>query len=314
MGWRFLYSPINVLDEARVAFIGLNPGGNHHPDDNFLAIPEGSSYVDEQFGSSEPGESPYQRQVQEVFNRIGEEADKVLAGNLVPFRSPNWNTLNNQAAALAFGKSLWTEALKKAAPQLVIAIGNEPRKAVKDILSIKKTTSIDLNWETQGGGQLTCERGVFDRGTFIGLPHLAKFKIMHRPESEEALMQLFDPEHLYSEEMEADVGNLHNELFGKWNILHAGTSHGSINIILDDEAGTLQIGKLRARLDCRFGKDRKSAQVNFSWQGLDNAGFASGRGEAQLTGPNELAGTIFVHGSIDMPFTGVRKQNLHKTM
>lgn len=34
LGWRLLYSPEAVLEGARVAFLGLNPGGNHRPPDH----------------------------------------------------------------------------------------------------------------------------------------------------------------------------------------------------------------------------------------------------------------------------------------
>lgn len=96
-GWRLLYSPENVLQDARVAFIGLNPGGlGAGPEAHAtLATPTGTStYRDEEWKPPrEPGEEKLQRQVLEVFRRLDVRPERVLAGNLVPFRSKDWERL-----------------------------------------------------------------------------------------------------------------------------------------------------------------------------------------------------------------------------
>ena len=48
LGWRFLYSPASVLDGAKVALIGLNPGGSiDDPTHAKFAMVSGSAYRDE---------------------------------------------------------------------------------------------------------------------------------------------------------------------------------------------------------------------------------------------------------------------------
>ena len=72
LGWRLLYSPEAVLERARVAFVGLNPGGNQAPADHAeFAMESGSAYAQERWGKP-PGQSTLQRQVLRLFEIVGE--------------------------------------------------------------------------------------------------------------------------------------------------------------------------------------------------------------------------------------------------
>ncbi|WP_127902574.1 hypothetical protein [Solirhodobacter olei] len=189
LGWRLLYSPASVLSHANVAFIGLNPGGDQiqpeHPD---ISTQVGSAYEDEAWGGYPPGESPLQRQVQALFGRLRIRPDQVLAGNLVPFRSPTWKSLVGRDDALAFGSNLWTEILAAARPSLVISMGNETTFALARLLDVKHPARREVGW-----GRVTATRGVSaDAATMlIGLPHLSRFRIITRPESARRLSGIF---------------------------------------------------------------------------------------------------------------------------
>ena len=53
LGWRLLYSPEDVLENARIAFIGVNPGGDYAPPDHAeFAVPSGSAYDMERCGGA----------------------------------------------------------------------------------------------------------------------------------------------------------------------------------------------------------------------------------------------------------------------
>ena len=186
LGWRLLYSPVGVLEGAKVAFLGLNPGGNYRPTDHAeFAMERGSAYAVEHWGAL-PGESNLQRQVLALFEMIGERPEAVLAGNLVPFRSPTWDALPNKQRALAFGKGIWRDILAEVSPQLVIAMGREAFTAMRDILGARITERISVNWGTVCG-----ERGDFATGTLVGIPHLSRFPIMMRSESRPGVRKLF---------------------------------------------------------------------------------------------------------------------------
>jgi hypothetical protein len=187
LGWRLLASPASVLEGAEIAFLGLNPGGSTRPKDHSeLSMECGSAYVRERWGNGLPGESPLQKQVRALFKRLGIEPDRVIAGNLVPFRSPSWADLNNREASLRFGEQLWGEILDRARPRLVIGMGRETYVSLCRILGATAAQSVPVGW-----GNVAATRAVFKGGLLIGLPHLSRFGIVTRAKSEAALQELF---------------------------------------------------------------------------------------------------------------------------
>jgi hypothetical protein len=186
LGWRLLYSPLDVLRVSRVAFIGLNPGGSHRPENHAeFAMENGSAYAQEPWGSFRPGKAPLQQQVLALVRLISERPESVLAGNLVPFRSPSWDVLPDRRSALVFGKRIWSDILAEVRPQLVIAMGGNVFSALGDILDVRATERIEVGW-----GSVCGERGEFSNGTLVGLPHLSRFSIITRAESQSGVRKL----------------------------------------------------------------------------------------------------------------------------
>ena len=55
LGWRLLYSPELVVESARIAFLGMNPGGAYKPTGHpEFAMPRGSAYILESWGGVPP--------------------------------------------------------------------------------------------------------------------------------------------------------------------------------------------------------------------------------------------------------------------
>jgi hypothetical protein len=187
LGWRFLYSPISVLQQAEVAFVGLNPGGAE-AEPNQLAMDAGSAYCREVWWDDyAPGCSPLQLQVQAVFAHLGVCPDEVLAGNLVPFRSPDWRSLCAPEEALSLGRSLWRDVLAAAGAKVVVAMGSIVRDELARILEIEPLRFLPTGW-----GRVRAARGEANGVTLIGLPHLSRYKIMGRAKSQESVNLLFD--------------------------------------------------------------------------------------------------------------------------
>ncbi len=187
LGWRLLASPADVLEGAEVAFLGLNPGGRIRPTDHAeFAMSSGSAYVNEQWAGNPIGCSPLQRQVRALFERLAVKPESVLAGNLVPFRSPDWASLENKKEAIEFGSELWCELLAHARPKLVIGMGQKVTRALSVLLDTFSEERVPVGW-----GATTGIRADFPSGTLIGLPHLSRFGIMLRPESQQGLRKLF---------------------------------------------------------------------------------------------------------------------------
>lgn len=184
--WRLLYSPRRVLAGARVAFIGLNPGGRFvDPAHGKFSCEAGSAYRKEveNWGPS----SKLQDQVMALFQRLGVAPEDVLAGNLVPFRSPSEKSLAGAYDALAFGIDLWNEILGKVSPEVVVTMGGTANHEISTLLGVREVKVYETGWGSQ-----TASRGTFIGGTWIGLPHLSRFTIMKRNASQSALNVLFE--------------------------------------------------------------------------------------------------------------------------
>ncbi|HWU64737.1 MAG TPA: uracil-DNA glycosylase family protein [Ensifer sp.] len=186
LGWRFLYSPERTLCGARVAFIGLNPGGSTEDDTHGrYAMDSGSAYSNESWAGYAPGESSLQRQVLALFKKLDIKPEHVLAGNLVPFRSPDWRSLKDRKASVQFGMELWVEALRSAKPSIVITMGTQATRIVAELLGVESLTKQHIGW-----GRVAAYSARYDGGWLIGLPHLSRFGVITRPQSSEALEKL----------------------------------------------------------------------------------------------------------------------------
>lgn len=185
LGWRLLYSPCRVLNGAKVAFIGLNPGGSLvNPAHGIFSCEGGSAYRKEieDWGK----DSALQDQVLAVFRRLRVVPEDVLAGNLVPFRSPGEDSLRDAESAISFGTRLWSEILAQARPSVVVTMGKKANQAVSGLLGVRNRENHPVEWKPN-----IASRGTFPGGTWIGLPHLSRFKIMNRPISQPALDRVF---------------------------------------------------------------------------------------------------------------------------
>ncbi len=187
LGWRFLYSPAKVLDGARVAFIGLNPGGRSDSDEHpRFCTYSGSAYQNESWSGHPQGQSPLQQQVLLLFSLLRVRAEHVLAGNLVPFRSPNWRSLPGHSTALRFGIDLWSDVLERASPSIIVTMGAIPNRAVCEILKPTRMEQAALSW-----GKASVYYGRAGSRHFVGLPHLSRFRVFGRQESTNALNLAF---------------------------------------------------------------------------------------------------------------------------
>lgn len=186
LGWRFLYSPKRVLSDAKVAFLGVNPGGSTlNPNHGVFSAELGSAYRRdiEEWGKS----SSLQDQAMALFQRIKVVPEDVLAGNLVPFRSPDESGIKKDKAAIAFGTKLWHRVFAQTRPPLIITMGQLTNLTISGVLGVQSIETYPVGW-----GSFCASRGTFNGGTWIGLPHLSHFKIMKRRESQQALDQLFE--------------------------------------------------------------------------------------------------------------------------
>lgn len=204
-GWRLLYSPKEVLDGAEVAFIGLNPAGSPPRDTAYFTVERGSAFVEERWEKSNQqstqeeakerfpeGEAPLQKQVCALFRKLHVNSapvkpECVLAGNLIPFHEPKWSNVQDRRSAIQFGEKMWKSMLLRAQPRLVIGMGKDVLCPLRRIFKARIPQSVLVNWGNIRGHRVRLAGG----GLLVVLPHLSRFSIIDRPESADALRDLF---------------------------------------------------------------------------------------------------------------------------
>ncbi|MBX3570073.1 MAG: hypothetical protein KF914_18565 [Rhizobiaceae bacterium] len=192
-GWRLLYCPWDLTANAKAAFIGLNPGGDEGKADHGEIDTAGSAYKIEDWSTSRrkflPDQSPLQLQVRRLFTGLGLESEEVLAGNLVPFRSPDWKSLNQRPAAIRFGMDLWERILSTATPEIIVVIGKQTWEAFLSRGHVRDAKAHSVNWKNY-----VVRRGLIKNTKIVGLPHLSRFPIIGRTANDEAIDWAFGPE------------------------------------------------------------------------------------------------------------------------
>jgi hypothetical protein len=182
LGWRLLYSPASVLDTAEVALIGLNPGGEGETDGHgVFAMTFGSAYVSECWGNARAGQSRLQRQVQQLSALLGVDPEQMLAGNLVPFRSPDFRRLPDPERAVRFGSDLWTDILREVRPRLIVTMSSVPEKVIARSLNARLVEAVPSGWGTV---QLRRWKGDAD---IVALPHLSRYALFSHADCLEPL-------------------------------------------------------------------------------------------------------------------------------
>jgi hypothetical protein len=182
LGWRFLTCPEGNIGTATVALVTENPGGASFQAPRW-SVEEGSAYEIERWKGCAPGQANLQRQVRRMFQVMGVKPDKVLSGYFVPFRSQEWNKLSNKSASIAFGINLWRKIFAQTNVQTVIAFGSRNCGThIVNILGAKHHASYPAAW-----GELTIDEYRFGSNRrLVVLPHLSRFSLFGRPQSEAA--------------------------------------------------------------------------------------------------------------------------------
>jgi hypothetical protein len=189
LGWRFMMSPEASFGTATLAVVGLNPGGSRaHGTD--WSYEEGNAYWRESWGGQPNGCAPLQRQVQGLAALLGRTEANTFAAQFVPFRSPSWDALPNRWAAEQFAENLWSSLLATPGPALYVCLGKAVvGPAIARILGATFESSHLVGW-----GNQTADRYVSQRGcVVVALPHLGRFKLIGRPQSESAILEAARP-------------------------------------------------------------------------------------------------------------------------
>ncbi len=180
----------------------LNPAGDRdYPSHRGVERYEGgNAYTSIDWGGHGKGKAPLQRQVQGVFRHLQKRAgfagpldefarSQVVTSQIVPFRSPSEKTLHRRDESLTFSRNLWREIFEFWRPEAVVSISGTTTAELTGLLGdIVEESSLPTGW---GNYKMTL-RG-FEGGTrLLGLPHLSRFALFGRWQSEPHLEEAFD--------------------------------------------------------------------------------------------------------------------------
>jgi hypothetical protein len=181
LGWRLLCSPARNVEAADVALITCNPAGNAI-EPNRWSVEGGSAYVIESWKDYPPGTEKLQRQIRRMFDIMEVNPADVLSGYFVPFRSPNWRSLPRKDESIQFGIQIWREIFLHSKATTIIAFGKEIKRHVATLLAAAPRSTCRAGWGTQTIDVLT----FGSHGKLVVLPHLSRFSLFNRPDSEQA--------------------------------------------------------------------------------------------------------------------------------
>ncbi len=186
-GFRFVYGPWSTLNSGRIAFLSLNPGrAPSGTKAREVSDERGNSYAVEQHTTL----SPITDQALRSFEFFGAAPQEVLTGVVCPFRTPAWNDLSRQqrTEALTLGRAFWEEPLNRPELELIICCSNEATRAVTGWMGAQLEASRPAGW-----GNIQIHRYRTRVGTpILALPHLSRFRLFGRPQSEAAIRALIE--------------------------------------------------------------------------------------------------------------------------
>ena len=183
-GWRFITCPQEQARSSKLLLVSLNPAGRERHGPSW-SRKEGSACRIESWGSFAPGMAPLQRQVQSMWRFLNLADEQVFSAHFVSFRSPTWEAMPRPDEALRFAAGLWRWLLPQVGFERIVCIGKDvPGRNMAKLLD----ATLPVGW-----GSVTADRYMLPDGRpLITLPHLSRFAIFSRLQSERPMQVLFN--------------------------------------------------------------------------------------------------------------------------
>lgn len=180
LSWTFMTSSEGTLRTARVALVGLNPGGGGRESD-YRPIwhqPDGNDYKRSDWKTGHgPGGAPLQIQVQELCKVAATEIDDLFSAQFVPFRSASWSSLTKREDALRFARALWTWVLANSRFETCFTLGHLTGAELARLMQAQEVKSDGRRIEVAWGAQTLRRYKAADGRRIVSLPHLSRYKL-----------------------------------------------------------------------------------------------------------------------------------------
>lgn len=173
-GWAFMMTPEASLRTAKVAMVGLNPGGNgQHGCWDHAA---GNAYFVQKWADNDTRDSAIQIQVKEIHRTLGIGENDTFAAQFIPFRSRDLASLSEFASAKAFAMRLWAWVIEQSPAQLYLCMGKEAGSAVGHLLKAKWAEDNATGW----GATKYRRRVAADGRVVVEMPHPSRYQLFSR--------------------------------------------------------------------------------------------------------------------------------------
>jgi hypothetical protein len=202
LGKRFLYCSRQAFSaRPRILLLGLNPAGDRdYPDHPFPSCEGGNAFFVEAYGQYPPGRSPLQLQVQQLYDQLRSRSGsrlalpefalkEVVGAQLIPFRSPSFESLHRRAESVEFAAGLWRRILEVWRPERVVSFSKDAVRILQPLLGRPE----GVRRYPAGWGSQQLELLQFrDDTRLLRLPHLSRFALFGRAQSKPGLQAAFD--------------------------------------------------------------------------------------------------------------------------
>jgi hypothetical protein len=123
--------------------------------------------------------------------------DQTLALNFCPFRSSGWPPLVSPKESIEFSGRMWARVLETGEPSVIVCLGSDPMRYLDPVLRAHRASPTGpAEKHPVGWGNVKYAVGRYTTTacevTMLGLPHLSRFRIFGRPESQHATTEIVD--------------------------------------------------------------------------------------------------------------------------
>lgn len=173
-GWAFMMTPETTLRTAKVALVGLNPGGDgtegcweHTP---------GNAYFIQKWANGDTADSAIQIQVKAIHRVLDIGENDIFAAQFIPFRSRDLASLTEYAEAKLFAMKLWQWVAEQSPAQLYLCMGLEAGSAIGHLLGAQWQEDIATGW----GATKYRRRVSADGRVVVEMPHPSRYQLFSR--------------------------------------------------------------------------------------------------------------------------------------
>lgn len=196
-GWTFLCCNEDRLKDARVAIVGLNPGGRDDEGEYGTHwTTHHNPYFEEYWGGKDASGRGWhdrlQLQIQEWHRLAGIAKDESLCAYFVPFRTQGWEGVSKcadgEAKVLEFSRNLWAAVVSSCSAQVFITMGKMPARELATLLhASRRPCKLNTGW-----GTAKIDLYIADDGRrVIGMPHPSRYTLFCRGSQSDIAKQNF---------------------------------------------------------------------------------------------------------------------------